>query len=165
MTHNLEIHVHRPDPPSALRNQIRARKERLQRFAEAAHKHMNAPKAEPPKPLFVVNPVAHRREYEVKDKLSPYVPIARRILKAVATEFGMTIEDVICRNHHPKYTVPRFVAMGLMLEMTKMSLPAIGRQLGGRDHTTVINGRRHAFKMFAEEAFRNRVDQIKASIQ
>jgi hypothetical protein len=160
-----------------LANQITARKARLQRFAEAAARHANknaAPadiaqvtileRALARHPEMPICPARPRRQYEKQGQPSIYIPITWRILRAVADEFGMTIEEIRSRHQELKYTLPRYVAIGLMLELTQLSLPAIGRQLGGRDHTTIINGKKRLAALLESEAFRNRFDQIKAEI-
>jgi chromosomal replication initiation ATPase DnaA len=67
-------------------------------------------------------------------------------------------------DNHPKYCIPRYVAIGLMLQLTPMSLPAIGRRLAGRDHTTIVNGRNRLAVLLEGEAFRNRFEQIKQGL-
>lgn len=172
-----------------------ARQARLQRFAEAAARYNDARQAEqqvreterraqataqqiaalenataakPPLPTTAPAPAPQakcRRDYESEGQPSAYVPTARRILRAVAAEFEMTIDEMLQNNQEPKFCIPRYVAIGLMLEMTRLSLPAIGRQLGGRDHATVLHGRKRLESLLASEAFRNRFDQIKAGIE
>ncbi len=152
-----------PSPTMAIQ---RSRKARLQRFAEAAARHAGkgAAVADTRQAVILEGHLAKRREYETAGRPSSSAPITARILRTVAREFGMTTDEVISRRHTPKYTIPRFVAIGLMIEMTPMSLPAIGRRLGGRDHTTILNGRRRIYTMLESEAFRNRFDQIKSEI-
>lgn len=160
----------------ALLAQHQARKARLQRFADAAYRHQTKNSA----PADVIQigilekaldkaPEAQRikvsrREYEKPDRPSVYLTTMQKILRAVADEFDMSIDEILSRHQQLKFTTPRFVAIGLMIELTQLSLPAIGRHLGGRDHTTIISGRRRINKLLESEAFRNRFDQIKASI-
>jgi chromosomal replication initiator protein len=44
----------------------------------------------------------------------------------------------------------RQIAMYLCRELTDMSLPKIGQELGGRDHTTVIHADRKIRELMAE---------------
>ena len=117
-----------------------------------------------PKPDPITPLTKPRRSYETISTLGNYVPLSYRIMTAVADEFGLTVKEMISPKRSPKYLIPRYVAIALLDEMTDMSLPAIGRRMGGRDHTTIINARRRAEKLFESEAFRNRVDQIMASV-
>jgi len=154
--------------PSPLASLQHAHKARLQRFAEAAARHLNNNNEQIDIQQAVMLegqlPKRIRREYETAVRLSSNMPISMRILRAVAQEFGLTADEVISRRCSLKYTIPRFVAIGLMIELTPMSIPAIGRRLGGRDHSTIVSGRRRIYAMLESEAFRNRFDQIKAGI-
>lgn len=153
-----------------LRNQLNARKARLQRFAEAAARHLSKGansvdiKQSAILECAITQQPTVRREYETKNTQPFYAPITWRILRAVAEEFGMPVSEILDRRREPKYCLPRFVAIGLMLQLTNMSLPAIGRRLGGRDHTTVLNGRNRLAKLLESESFRNRFDQIVAGV-
>jgi len=61
------------------------------------------------------------------------------IQKAVADYFGVAVEDLLSKRRTRSVTVPRQVAMYLARELTDASLPRIGYEFGGRDHTTVIH--------------------------
>lgn len=106
--------------------------------------------------------ISARREYGEKNQR--FRPLVSRIKKAVADEFGISVDDLCSQRRLREISVSRFVAIGLVMEMTDMSLPWIGRQFGGRGHTTILNAKRRAQELFSSEAFRNRVDQIKASL-
>lgn len=158
---------------SELTNQINAKKERLQRFAEAAVRFENKGRADADlktatmleRCLAKPAPVVHvRREYETAGRQPIYVPITWRILRAVADEFDMPVSEFIGQKREPKFTLARYVAIGLMLQLTNMSLPAVGRRLGGRDHTTILNGRNRLNELLKSEAFRNRFEQIKVAV-
>jgi chromosomal replication initiation ATPase DnaA len=165
MTHAATF-THPKDPPSALVAQYRARQARLQRFEDAATRHRKAKQAVVLEKIAAAQAreEAKRREYDVESRQSVWMPIARRILLAVSREFGMPVERIVAKSNEAKYCLPRFVAIGLMLEATNLSLPAIGKWLGGRDHSTVINGRRRIEALLESESFRNRFDQIKAGV-
>lgn len=61
------------------------------------------------------------------------------IKQAVCTEFGVRAIDMVSQRRARVVARPRQIAMYLCREMTPLSLPAIGRQFGGRDHTTVMH--------------------------
>ncbi len=63
-----------------------------------------------------------------------------RILQAVAEAFGVSVERLRSKSRAHKVALPRQVAMYLLREDAKLSLPQIGELLGGRDHTTVKYG-------------------------
>jgi chromosomal replication initiation ATPase DnaA len=79
----------------------------------------------------------------------------------------MSIEDIVGnsgRSSRRCFAEVRFVAIGLAIDLTLMSLPTIGRWLGGRDHSSIINGRKRFLAMMEDESFRNRFDELKAEI-
>jgi chromosomal replication initiator protein len=61
-----------------------------------------------------------------------------RIQAIVADRFQMSIDELISQRRSHAIAYPRQVAMYLCRELTDNSLPKIGREFGGRDHTTVI---------------------------
>jgi chromosomal replication initiator protein len=56
-----------------------------------------------------------------------------------ATYFDVTIEDLCGQSRTHTLTGARQIAMYLCRELTDLSLPKIGAQFGGRDHTTVMH--------------------------
>ena len=62
------------------------------------------------------------------------------ILAAVAGHFNLSREQLSSRDRSRHVALPRQVAMYLIREETRASLPQIGLALGGRDHTTVMYG-------------------------
>jgi chromosomal replication initiator protein len=61
------------------------------------------------------------------------------IQRTVAEQFGMKIPDLKQKNNSRQIVVPRQIAMYLAKQMTEASLPEIGRQFGGKHHTTVMH--------------------------
>src|SRR6201993_4399301 len=61
------------------------------------------------------------------------------IQRAVAEQFGMRVAELKQRNNSRAVVVPRQIAMYLAKQMTEASLPEIGRQFGGKHHTTVMH--------------------------
>jgi chromosomal replication initiator protein len=61
------------------------------------------------------------------------------IQRAVAEQFGMRPADLKQKNNSRSVVVPRQIAMYLAKQMTESSLPEIGRQFGGKHHTTVMH--------------------------
>ena len=62
------------------------------------------------------------------------------IISEVSNYFGIPSEEIIGRRRGKPYLVPRQIAMFLLREETSLSLSAIGKILGGRDHSTVMHG-------------------------
>ena len=63
-----------------------------------------------------------------------------KIISEVSNYFGVTSDQIMGPLRAKTYLVPRQVAMFLLREETSLSLSAIGKILGGRDHSTVIHG-------------------------
>ena len=61
------------------------------------------------------------------------------IQRAVAENFGMRVAELKQKNNSRAVVVPRQIAMFLAKQMTEASLPEIGRQFGGKHHTTVMH--------------------------
>jgi chromosomal replication initiator protein len=61
------------------------------------------------------------------------------IQRAVAEQFGMRVSELKQKNNSRQIVVPRQIAMYLAKQMTEASLPEIGRQFGGKHHTTVMH--------------------------
>jgi len=61
------------------------------------------------------------------------------IQRAVSDQFGMRISEIKQKNNSRAVVVPRQIAMYLAKQMTEASLPEIGRQFGGKHHTTVMH--------------------------
>ena len=62
-----------------------------------------------------------------------------RISKAVAQQYKMSVEELKSKNNSRQIAVPRQVAMYLCKRLTKHSFPEIGRDFGGKHHTTVMH--------------------------
>ena len=61
------------------------------------------------------------------------------ILEATSKMFGFPIEEIIGKKRQRPLVTARQVAMYVFRELTDLSYPAIAREFGGRDHTTVIH--------------------------
>ncbi|NYF78624.1 chromosomal replication initiator protein DnaA [Granulicella arctica] len=61
------------------------------------------------------------------------------IQRAVAEQFGMRVAELKQKNNSRQIVVPRQIAMYLAKQLTEASLPEIGRQFGGKHHTTVMH--------------------------
>ena len=64
----------------------------------------------------------------------------RRIKQEVAEKHGVTVADLEGPSRRPACARPRHELMWRLRRETPLSYPAIGRRLGGRHHTTVLNG-------------------------
>ncbi len=79
----------------------------------------------------------------LKDILPPHKPrqITCSLIQQIVTEyFNLRPEELKAKKRTRAVAYPRQIAMYLTRELTDMSLPKIGEEFGGRDHTTVIHG-------------------------
>jgi chromosomal replication initiator protein len=112
-------------------------------------------------------PITVELTHEVLDGLYPQTidaaPESRSIADiqtAACTCFGLTPQELLSPSRTPRVAWPRQLAMYLSRELTSESLPAIGRQFGGRDHTTVLHAwRRTSARIAADDAARDAVDK------
>ena len=83
------------------------------------------------------------------------------IQDVVAAYFNLRVEDLKSQRRTRNVAYPRQIAMYLSRKLTDMSLPKIGEEFGGRDHTTVI----HAYEKISEslnndESLENTINDI-----
>jgi len=62
-----------------------------------------------------------------------------RIARTVASHYKLTVDELKSKNNSRAIAVPRQVAMYLCKRLTKHSYPEIGREFGGKHHTTVMH--------------------------
>ena len=72
------------------------------------------------------------------------------ILHATGEYFNLTLEELTSKSRTRTLVTARQIAMYLLRELTEMSLPKIGQELGGRDHTTVMHADRKIRELMAE---------------
>jgi chromosomal replication initiator protein len=74
-----------------------------------------------------------------------------RIQELVSDRFGLSLDELCSDKRSQNIVYPRQVAMYLSRELTDSSLPKIGKQFGGRDHTTVIHATSKIARMIRED--------------
>jgi chromosomal replication initiator protein len=85
----------------------------------------------------------------IPDSSGPEITAAT-IMAQTATYFGIAIDDLCGPSRSRVLVTARQIAMYLCRELTEMSLPKIGQQFGGRDHTTVMHAERKIRSLMAE---------------
>ena len=89
--------------------------------------------------------------------LADILPVQRKtisidlIQQKVEDYFGVSVSDLKGKKRTREIAHPRQVAMYLCRELTDASLPKIGQEFGGRDHTTVL----HAWEKIKAEQEKN----------
>ncbi len=92
-------------------------------------------------------------EFVLKDLIpeaqSPEIT-ASTIMGQTASYFGLSIDDLCGTSRSRVLVTARQIAMYLCRELTDLSLPKIGQQFGGRDHTTVMHADKKIRSLMAE---------------
>jgi chromosomal replication initiator protein len=70
-----------------------------------------------------------------------------RITTLVCDRFSVSEDDMFSKKRSHDISYPRQISMYLLRELTDLSLSAIGKFFGGRDHTTVL----HAYRTISKE--------------
>jgi len=88
------------------------------------------------------------------------------IQKAVAQHYDLKISDLKSKNNSRSIAVPRQVAMYLCKTLTKSSLPEIGREFGGKHHTTVLHSINKIGALYqTDSVFHRLINKLIAEIQ
>ncbi|MGZ4619847.1 MAG: chromosomal replication initiator protein DnaA [Frankiaceae bacterium] len=85
----------------------------------------------------------------ISDSAGPEITSAT-IMAQTAAYFGLSMEDLCGSSRSRVLVTARQIAMYLCRELTDLSLPKIGQQFGGRDHTTVMHADRKIRQLMAE---------------
>ena len=88
------------------------------------------------------------------------------IQKVVGQYYSVRIEDFSAKKRTKSIAYPRQIAMYLSRELTDFSLPKIGEEFGGRDHTTVIHAHEKiANDIKADSTFKQEVENLEKEIR
>lgn len=98
----------------------------------------------------------------LSNSASQRVVTPKHIIQTTAEFYDIKIEEILSSKRDKRLAYPRQIVMYLMREELKTSYPAIGTELGGRDHTTAM----HACKKIEKEMEKNfktkeEINQIK----
>ncbi len=90
---------------------------------------------------------------------------SRLIMQVVCKFFNLKVSDIVSDKRSNSVAFPRQIAMYLCREVANLSFPSIGKDFGGRDHSTVL----HAYSKIKEEydknsETRNLIEDIKKSL-
>lgn len=90
----------------------------------------------------------------------------REILELVCTNYEVKTKDVCSKSRKSNITAVRHIVCYLGQKFTASSLSQIGRELGGRDHTTILHSCKKIEKMFATDAnFREEIENIEVTLR
>jgi chromosomal replication initiator protein len=89
-----------------------------------------------------------------------------RIQDLICERFGVTMQELTGDRRSQNIVYPRQVAMYLSRELTDSSLPKIGKEFGGRDHTTVIHATSKIARLIREDrSVYNLVQELTARVR
>lgn len=107
-------------------------------------------------------------EQALKDIISPNeqkVITPDYIISVVAEHYHVTVAELCGNKRSSKIVMPRQIAMYLCREIIDTSLKTIGKNLGNRDHTTIMHGIEKIEKELAtNDNLRNSIDTLKKKI-
>ncbi|MFL6020515.1 MAG: chromosomal replication initiator protein DnaA [Gaiellaceae bacterium] len=90
----------------------------------------------------------------------------RRIQELVSERFRLSMDELCGDKRSQNIVYPRQVAMYLSRELTDSSLPKIGKEFGGRDHTTVIHATSKIARLIREDrSVYNLVQELTARVK
>ena len=90
----------------------------------------------------------------------------RRIQELVSERFQLSMDELCGDRRSQNIVYPRQVAMYLSRELTDSSLPKIGKEFGGRDHTTVIHATSKIARLIREDrSVYNLVQELTARVK
>jgi chromosomal replication initiator protein len=90
----------------------------------------------------------------------------QRIQETISDRFGVSLDELCGDKRSQNIVYPRQVAMYLSRELTDSSLPKIGKEFGGRDHTTVIHATSKIARLIKEDrSVYNLVQELTARIK
>jgi chromosomal replication initiator protein len=87
----------------------------------------------------VTLPEAEKHLHDILGDRQPRPITPQLILQATSDMFQFTIEEIKGKSRQRPLVTARQIAMYVFRELTDLSYPAIAREFGGRDHTTVIH--------------------------
>lgn len=107
-------------------------------------------------------------EEALKDVIYPDKPkqiTSTLIIDVVAEHFGVRPEDITSKKRNSEFVLPRQVVMYICRNEMDLSLQAIAKILGKKDHTTILHGiKKIEEDMKTSEELANKVDIIKKKI-
>ena len=108
-------------------------------------------------------------EEALRDQINPDAPreiTLPYILEVVSDHFGIKTADIISKKKDAEIVFPRQIVMYLAKELTQTPLKNIGQFLGGRDHSTVLYGKRKIEEQLqTDEGLRSIMEVLRKKIK
>lgn len=101
------------------------------------------------------------RNAETEPEIKVYRPKIKYIVALVAEEFGVTVSDLLSHRRPTHIATPRHMVVHLARRLTLRSTSEIGKVLGKRDHTTILNSIYRANELLDKDPIlRERVERL-----
>ncbi|MBA2380039.1 MAG: chromosomal replication initiator protein DnaA [Blastocatellia bacterium] len=101
----------------------------------------------------------------ILDAERPEAVTADRIARIVAAKYDLSVDEMKAKNNSRAISLPRQVAMYLTKRLTKHSFPEIGREYGGKHHTTVMHSCEKIENLVRDDrVFHNTISELIDSI-
>lgn len=96
----------------------------------------------------------------------PKVITVHAIQEAVGEKYNVKLEDFVAKKRTKSIAFPRQIAMYLSRQLTDLSLPKIGEEFGGRDHTTVIHAHDKITKILENDTLLDKeIEELKEQLK
>ena len=96
----------------------------------------------------------------------PKVITIAAIQEVIAEKYNIRLDEFAAKKRTKSIAFPRQIAMYLSRELTDFSLPKIGEEFGGRDHTTVIHAHEKISKLISQDELLHRdIEDIKEQLK
>ncbi|KAB8136266.1 chromosomal replication initiator protein DnaA [Gracilibacillus oryzae] len=96
----------------------------------------------------------------------PKIITIHHIQEAVGKRYNVKLEEFTAKKRTKSIAFPRQIAMYLSRELTDFSLPKIGEEFGGRDHTTVIHAHEKISKLLGtDQLLGKEIEEIKEQLK
>ncbi len=83
------------------------------------------------------------------------------IIGVICKNYNLTPKELVSKRRSRNISFPRQIAMYICRELTDLSLPKIGEEFGGRDHTTVIHAKDKIYNQIKDDPdFSNTVKNL-----
>lgn len=107
-------------------------------------------------------------QHELRDLISPNDSgeiTMDTIINVVTSHFNISEEEILSKGRSSNIVLPRHIIMYFCSSLTDNTLADIGKRIGGRDYTTVINARDSINKKYTEDIkIKNTIDMLRKKI-
>src|SRR5699024_9385224 len=111
-------------------------------------------------------PLAIEALKDIIPNRKPKAITIQSIQQIVSETYNIKLEDFAARKRTKSIAFPCQIAMYLSRSLTDLSLPKIGEEFGGRDHTTVIHAYDKIEEMLSsDKELQNEIDELKDQLQ